>query len=452
MPQDMIACPGCGVIMDLSPFAVRPTQVVCPRCDTVSIVPPLAIVVPNAVDEIPLKALENREPQKQDLAPVEVIAPLEEPAVQKADPFSSAPLDDSLQLFSYDGAQAASGLGEKQPAAPRHEALHARHEAPARAAEDKPAHDTPVTGKPAPDTSAIAETAPDVPNANEASTAKAAEVEPEEPSSVQTAKVEPEEPKTDVSARVESEEPSADVSARVELDEPKADASLYEMEAVLEPDVALTTSAIKEQMLHRDAQSALPQQQPVQQPAQQQPAQQQPIQQQDLQSQTIKQPAQSLPSQHVQAQTTQISSSVAPGAWPQATLTNGALAPAGAVLPHGGATKDARRIHDLATGQANAVSQVLPIDRKGNAEPLAFAVLGLLSVLSFFPPLGIVLCMTALMMNGEEKRHGFNNSYASATSVCAIIGLILNCFAAIGALLLMGVLFTTPAVLLASGV
>lgn len=75
---------------------------------------------------------------------------------------------------------------------------------------------------------------------------------------------------------------------------------------------------------------------------------------------------------------------------------------------------------------APAAGPVLPIDAKGNTEPLAFALIGLFSIFTLFPPLGLALCIAALMMNAEERRAGLHNDRAGATKAAAVIGIILN--------------------------
>ncbi len=73
-----------------------------------------------------------------------------------------------------------------------------------------------------------------------------------------------------------------------------------------------------------------------------------------------------------------------------------------------------------------AAPAVLPMDADGNTEPLAFAILGLLAVLTLFPPLGLALCITALLMGAEEKRQGLYNAHSGATKVAAFAGIVLN--------------------------
>lgn len=69
---------------------------------------------------------------------------------------------------------------------------------------------------------------------------------------------------------------------------------------------------------------------------------------------------------------------------------------------------------------------ILPIDAKGNAEPLAFALIGLLSVFLLFPPIGLALCLASLMMSSEEKRRGLYNSRRAAARFFAVLGLLAN--------------------------
>lgn len=78
------------------------------------------------------------------------------------------------------------------------------------------------------------------------------------------------------------------------------------------------------------------------------------------------------------------------------------------------------------SSSSGSVQGILPIDQKGNVEPLAFAIIGLFTALSLFPPIGIVLCILALRMVFEERAHGLHNSHRGATVGIALIGLIVN--------------------------
>lgn len=69
---------------------------------------------------------------------------------------------------------------------------------------------------------------------------------------------------------------------------------------------------------------------------------------------------------------------------------------------------------------------ILPIDAKGNSEPLAFALIGLLSMFLLFPPIGLALCLTSLMMGGEERRRGLYNAKGAAARFFAVLGLLAN--------------------------
>lgn len=69
---------------------------------------------------------------------------------------------------------------------------------------------------------------------------------------------------------------------------------------------------------------------------------------------------------------------------------------------------------------------ILPIDAKGNTEPLAFALIGLLSICLLFPPIGLAMCIASLMMGAEERRRGLYNAKGGAARFFAVIGLLAN--------------------------
>ncbi len=91
---------------------------------------------------------------------------------------------------------------------------------------------------------------------------------------------------------------------------------------------------------------------------------------------------------------------------------------------------------------------LLPIDAKGNTEPLAFAVIGFLSTLFMFPPLGLALCIIALSMGADEKRHNLYNSHRGLTTLFAVLGMVLNIAVLVVEILMVAVLGMTPAVIL----
>lgn len=91
---------------------------------------------------------------------------------------------------------------------------------------------------------------------------------------------------------------------------------------------------------------------------------------------------------------------------------------------------------------------LLPIDAKGNTEPLAFAVIGFLSTIFMFPPLGLALCIIALSMGADEKRHNLYNSHRGLTTLFAVLGIVLNLAVLVVEILMVAIMGMTPAVIL----
>lgn len=92
---------------------------------------------------------------------------------------------------------------------------------------------------------------------------------------------------------------------------------------------------------------------------------------------------------------------------------------------------------------------LLPIDRKGNAEPLAFALIGFFSTVLLMPFIGIFLCIVSLVMNSQEKKRMLMNPYRGAATFFAVVGIVLNVVLLLFELFIVVSLAMTPAALVA---
>lgn len=105
---------------------------------------------------------------------------------------------------------------------------------------------------------------------------------------------------------------------------------------------------------------------------------------------------------------------------------------------------------DLSTPPTSTPNEsfLLPIDKSGNAEPFAFALIGFLSTITMIPLLGLTLCIVALALSYREKKRNLYSAYRGATLFFAIIGIIVNAAFLLFQIILMISLATAPAALI----